>query len=137
MNTRRVHHDIPTTPITPQNTNIEGGQGRGQNPSLGRRTFIDDMGSRTNSSTRACHQGSSVKRSPIIPMVEALVSTVENTREAATPSCVLVEEDRVSTVGSADRDLIYHINEKVVTEEEWTQFHQKFNNQWKHEEDKA
>ena len=40
-------------------------------------------------------------------------------------------------MGSADRDLIYHINGKVVTEEEWTQFHKKFNDQWKDEEDKV
>ena len=62
---------------------------------------------------------------------------VENTGGAATPSSIPSEEDKVSTVGSADRDLIYHINGKLVTEEEWTQFHKKFNDQWKHEEDKA
>ena len=48
----------------------------------------------------------------------------------------LAEEDRVSTAGSADRNIIYHINRKVVTEEEWTQFHNKFKDQWKDEEDK-
>ena len=48
-----------------------------------------------------------------------------------------MEEDRVSTTGSTNRDLIYHINEKVVTEEEWTQFHKKINDQWKDEEDKT
>ena len=48
-----------------------------------------------------------------------------------------MEEDRVSTTGLANRDLIYHIFGKVVTKEEWTQFHKKFNNYWKHEEDKA
>ena len=36
-----------------------------------------------------------------------------------------------------DQDLIYHINGKVVTEEEWTQLHQKFNDQWKDKEDKT
>ena len=74
MNTRRVQRDIPTTPRTPQNTNIAGGRGRGQNLALGRRTFIDDLVARTNSSTGACHQGSSVRRSPITPRVEASVS---------------------------------------------------------------
>ena len=67
----------------------------------------------------------------------ASISTVENTQGAATPSDIPVEEDRVSTAGSADWDLIYHINGKVVIEEEWTQFHKKFNDQWKHEEDKV
>ena len=55
MNTRRVHRDIPKTPRTPQNTNIAGGRGHGQNPGLGRRKFIDDLVSRTNSSTGAHH----------------------------------------------------------------------------------
>ena len=96
---------------------------------MGRITFIDDLVSRTNSSTVAHHQGSSVRRSPIIPRVEASVSTVENTEEVVTPSGVPAKEDKVSTTGSADRDLIYHINGKVVTKEEWTQFHQKWDDQ--------
>ena len=45
---------------------------------------------------------------------------VENTEEAATPSGVFAEEDRVRTTGWANRDLVYHINGKVVTKEEWT-----------------
>ena len=56
MNTRRVQHDIPINPRTPQNTDIAGGRGRGRNPTLGRRTFIDDLVDRTNSSTGARHQ---------------------------------------------------------------------------------
>ena len=48
MNIRRVKHDHLTTPKTPQNTNNAGGQG----PQLGRRTFIDDLVDRTDSSTR-------------------------------------------------------------------------------------
>ena len=94
---------------------------------MGIRTFIDDLVDRTNSSTGDFYQESPVRRSSVTPGVEALVSTVENTGEAATPLDILVEEDRVSTVGSADRDLIYHINGKVVIKEEWTQFHKKFN----------
>ena len=54
-----------------------------------------------------------------------------------TPSGVPTEEDRVSTVGSADRDLVYHINRKVVTKEEWTQSHQELNDLWKHKEERA
>ena len=46
------------------------------------------------------------------------------------------KEYRVSTTGSVDQDLIYQINRKVVTKEEWTQFHKKFNDQWKDKEDK-
>ena len=47
------------------------------------------------------------------------------------PSNTLAEEEKVSTAGSANRDLIYHINGKVVIEEDWTQFHQKFADQWR------
>ena len=54
-----------------------------------------------------------------------------------TPSCVPMEEDKISTTGSADRDLVYHINGKVVTKEEWTQFHQELNDPWKHREERA
>ena len=32
--------------------------------------------------------------------------------------------------------MIYHINGKVVTEEEWTQFHQRIIDQWKNEQKK-
>ena len=40
-------------------------------------------------------------------------------------------------MGSTDRDVIYHINRKVVTKEEWTQFHLKLGDQWKHKEERA
>ena len=120
MNTRRLQRDNPATPRTLQNTNIVGGRGRGRNPTLGRRTFIDDLVDRTNSSTGARHQETPIRRSPVTPGVAASVSIVENTRGVATPLDTPTEEDRVSTTGSADQDLIYHINEKVVTEEEWT-----------------
>ena len=104
---------------------------------MGRRTFIDDLVDRTNSSTGDRYQERPIRRSPVTPGVATSVSTVENTRGAATPSDTPAEEDKVSTAGSADRDLIYHINGKVVTEEEWTQFHKKFNDHWKDKEDKA
>ena len=120
MNTRRVQCDIPRTRRTPQNTNIAGGRGHGRNPTLGRRTFIDDLVSITNFSIGAFHQGSSVRRSPIIPRVEASVSTVENVGGAATPLGVPAEEDRVSVVGAGDRDVVYHINRKEVKKEECT-----------------
>ena len=55
MNTRMVRRDIPINRRTPQNTNIAGGQGRGRNPTLGRRTFVDDLVDNTNSSTGARH----------------------------------------------------------------------------------
>ena len=50
-------------------------------------------------------------------MVEALVSTVENTRGVATPSGVPAKEDIVSAIGLGDQDVIYHINGKEVTKE--------------------
>ena len=104
---------------------------------MGRRTFIDDLVDRTNSSTRARYQETPIRKSPANPGVPASGSTVENTQAAATPSSIPAEEDRVSAIGSVDRDLNYHINGKVVTEEEWTQFHQKFIDQWKNEEEKT
>ena len=120
MNIRRVQRDIPINPITPQNTNIAGGRGHERNPALGRRTFIDDMVDRISYSTRACHQESLLRRSLVTPGVAASVSIVESIGEAATPLGIPAKEYRVSIVGSADQDLIYHINKKVVTEEEWT-----------------
>ena len=54
-----------------------------------------------------------------------------------TPSGVPAKEDKVSVVGVADRDMIYHINEKEVTKEEWTHFHQKQDDQRKHREERA
>ena len=95
---------------------------------MGRRKFIDDPVATTNSSIRALHQGSSVRRIPITPRVEASVSIVENTGGAATPSGVSTEEERVSVVGAGDRDVIYHINGKEVTKEEWKRFHKKQEN---------
>ena len=94
---RRVQRDIPINPRTPQNTNIAGGRGRGRNPSLGRRTFIDDLVDRTNFSTGPCHQETPIRRSPVTPGVAASVSIVENIGGAATPSDIPVEEDIVST----------------------------------------
>ena len=115
MNTRRVQCDHLINPRTPQNTNVAGVRGRGRNTALGRRTFIDDLVDRTNSSTGALHQETPIRRSPVTPGLAASVSIVENTRGAATPSDIPAEEDRVSTAGLADRDLIYHINRKFVT----------------------
>ena len=134
MNTRRVKRDRLTTPKTPQNTNSVGGLGHGRGLQLGRRTFIDDLVDRTDSSTRAFYQETPIKRIHANPGVPASRSTVENTRAMATSSNTPIEEYKVSTVGSTDRGPIYHIIEKVVTEEDWTRFHQKFVDQWKEEE---
>ena len=123
MNTRRVKHDHLTTPKTPQNTNSAGGRGRGQGPQLGRRTFIDDLVDITDSSTRACYQETPIKRNPVDPGVPASGSIMENTQAAATSSNILLEKDKVCTIGSAGRSRVYHIYGKVVTKEEWTQFH--------------
>ena len=77
---------------------------------LGRRKFIDDMVTRTNSSIVAHHQGSVVRRILVTPRVEALVSIVENTGEVVTPSGVPADEDKVSVVGAGDREVVYHID---------------------------
>ena len=63
--------------------------------------------------------------------MEASVSIVENTGGVATPSSVPMEEDTVSAMGEADRNVNYHKNEKEVTKEEWTQFHKKHEDQKK------
>ena len=120
MNTRRVKHDHLSTPKTPQNTNSAGGLGRGRGPQLGRRTFIDDLVDRTDSSTRACHQETPIRRNPVDPGAPASGSTVENTRAAATSSNFPAEEDTAVTTGPAGKGPVYHIYGKVVNEEEWT-----------------
>ena len=56
MNTRRTQWEIPRTP---QNTNLEGGRGHGYSLVLGRKTFIDELFTRVDSSTRASYQGTS------------------------------------------------------------------------------
>ena len=116
MNTRRVQRDIPRIP---ENTNFAGGRGCGSNPTLGRRKFIDDFVSRTNSSTGAHHQGSYVKRIPFTPRVEASISIVDNIRGDATPSGIPMDEYRVTVVGEGDREVIYHSNRRTATKEEW------------------
>ena len=68
--------------------------------------------------------------------MEASISTVENTGGVATPSGVRTEEDRVSVVGAGDREVIYHINMKEVTKEDWTQFHQKRDDQRKQRQER-
>ena len=79
MNIRRVKHDHLLTPKTPQNTNNAGGLGRGRGPKLGRRTFIDDLVDKTDSSTRACHLEIPIRRIPTDPGAPASGSIVENT----------------------------------------------------------
>ena len=92
---------------------------------MGRRTFIDDLVDKTDSSTRACHQEIPIRRIPADPGALASGSIVENTRAAVTSSNIPTGEDKAGTTGPAGRRLIYHIYGKVVTKEEWTQFHQK------------
>ena len=55
MNTRWVKHDHLSTPKTPQNNNSAGGRGHGRGPQLGKRTFIDDLVEKNESSTSAFH----------------------------------------------------------------------------------
>ena len=87
---------------------------------MGRRTFIDDIVDRTDSSTRARHQETPIRRNPADPGAPASGSTVENTRAAATSSNIPAKEDTTVTIGPVSRGPIYHIYGKVVTEEEWT-----------------
>ena len=101
---------------------------------MGRRTFIENLVDRTDSSTRARHQETPIRRNPTDPGAPVSGSTVENTRATVTSSNIPAEEDKAGTTGPASRGPIYHIYEKVVTEEEWTQFHQKITDQWKNKE---
>ena len=119
MNTRRVKRDHLPTPKTPQDTNSAGGLGHDPGTPLGRRTFIDNLVDRTDSSTRAHQQETPIRRNPIDPGALALGSTVEITRAAATSSNIPAEEDTAVTTGPAGRGPTYHINGKVVTKEEW------------------
>ena len=48
-----------------------------------------------------------------------------------TPLGIPAEEDRVIAMTTGDLDVIYHINRKEVTKEEWTQFHKKHEDQKK------
>ena len=122
MNTRGTQWD---NPITPRDTNLAGGRGRGSNPALRRRKFIDDLVARDNSSTEARNQGpSSVKRSLVTPRLEASVSTVEKTIGSATVSGVPEEgipRDKGSSMGASGSEVVYHIDGKEVTKEEWLQ----------------
>ena len=103
MNTRRVKRDQFPTPKTPQDTNSAGGLGRSRGPPLGRRTFIDDLVDRTDSSTRARLQETPIRRNPADPEVPASGSMVENPRAAATPSNIPADEDTDVTTGPAGK----------------------------------
>ena len=56
MNTRRTQWDNPGPP---KKTNLAGGRGRGCSTGLGRKTFIDELFTRVDSSTRDRYQGPS------------------------------------------------------------------------------
>ena len=125
MNTRRVKRDQFPTPTTPQATNSAGGSGRGRGVPLGRRTFIDDLVDRTDSSTGARLQETPNRRNPADPGVLASGSTVEKTRAAVSSSAIPGDKDTAVTMGPAGRGPDYHINGRRVTKEEWDQYHQK------------
>ena len=73
------------------------------------------MVSQTNSSIIAHHQGSSERISLVTPIVEASVSTLENTGGVATLSSVPADEGKVCAVGASDREVVYHIDGSKVT----------------------
>ena len=62
---------------------------------------------------------------------------VENTREAVTPSGVLADGDRASAMGGCELEVVYHIDGKEVTKEEWLQLQQEWENQRKQRQEKA
>ena len=61
---------------------------------------------------------------------------MEDTRAAVTSTNIPAREDTAVTTGPAGRGQIYHIYWKVVTKEEWMQFHQNITDQWKSKENK-
>ena len=61
---------------------------------------------------------------------------MDNPRAAATPLNIPADEDTTVTTVPAGRGPTYHINERVVTKEEWDHYHQKFLDQWRNEEKK-
>ena len=134
MNTRRVKRNQFPTPKTPQDTNSAGGLGRGRGVPLGRRTFIDDLVDRADSSTGARLQETPIRRNPADPGALASGSTVENTRATATSSAIPADKDTAVTTRSTGRGLNYHINGRSVNKEEWDQYHQKLLGQWRNEE---
>ena len=87
-----------------------------------RRTFIEDLVSRANSSTRARHQGpSSIRRILVTTRLEASVSMVEKIREVATTSGVPMDEDRASAMEVGEPKVVYNIYGKEVTKKRWLQ----------------
>ena len=79
MNTKIKEHGIP------KSTNFAGGRGRGNNPGLGRETFINELIAWGDSSTRTLFQRSSSGRgSYILPRLESLVSIIEKIIEVST-----------------------------------------------------
>ena len=72
MNTKIKEHGIP------KSTNFAGGRGHGNNPSLGRETFIDELIAWGDSSIGTLFQRSYSRRgSYILTRLESSVSTVE------------------------------------------------------------
>ena len=62
---------------------------------------------------------------------------MENTGGVATPSGVPEDEYRASDMGVGGREVVYHIDGKKVTIEEWTQFYQKWEDQRKQRQERA
>ena len=60
--------------------------------------------------------------------MEASVSMVEKIGEAATPSGVPTDEYRASVVGVGEPYVVYSIDEKEVTKEEWLKLQQELEN---------
>ena len=59
---------------------------------------------------------------------------MENTQAVVASSNIPAGEDKAGTTRPTGRSPIYHIYRKVVTKEDWTQFHQKIADQWKNDE---
>ena len=104
---------------------MAGGKGHGCSPFLGRKTFINELVVEVNSSTGARNQGPSfVRRSPVSSRMEASVSNLENTVGDVTPYGVPEEGipiDRGSSMGTGGLEVVYHIDGKEFTKEEWLQ----------------
>ena len=124
----------------PQNTNPIGTKGRGvRNPTLGRKTFVDEIIARVDSSSGSVFHPTNPPRrrnpqSSELPLLETLFSSragaeakVEAEDLSPTNQQATLEniEDQGSIVRNRENpeEAVYWINGRIVTKEEWDAFH--------------
>ena len=121
MNTKIKEHEIP------KSTNFAGGRGHGNNPGLGRETFIDELIAWGDSCTGTLFQRSSLRRGIyILPRLESSVSTVEKLIEVSThTSKKWPPKDKGSVVGVRNPEDFFWIKRQEVTKKDWLDYRQR------------